>query len=200
MKLTIQHLQKGLKEKREGIEMQTEKGLQSLLNQVDILSEIASSFAVFAKLPIPKYEKFELCLLLRNTVNLYNNTHDVNVDIKTDDGKFYVMGDEQLMGSIFTNLIINSIQSLPHNKKAKVEINLSRIEAVVLIEIKDNGDGIPEHIADKIFLPNFSTKDTGSGIGLAVAKRGVEHAGGKIWFKTVVNEGTSFFIELPLVM
>jgi len=50
-----------------------------------------------------------------------------------------------------------------------------------------------------VFLANFSTKDTGSGIGLALAKRGVEHAGGRIWFETVIGVGTTFFIEIPLV-
>ena len=69
----------------------------------------------------------------------------------------------------------------------------------VLIEVADNGSGIPENIKDKVFIPNFSTKYTGSGIGLAVAKRGVEHAGGRIWFETQSDIGTSFFIELPML-
>ncbi|MDX5435653.1 MAG: HAMP domain-containing histidine kinase, partial [Pontibacter sp.] len=62
----------------------------------------------------------------------------------------------------------------------------------------DNGSGIPKEIEGKVFIPNFSTKYTGSGIGLAVAKRGIENAGGKIWFKTEEGKGTTFFIQLPL--
>ena len=52
----------------------------------------------------------------------------------------------------------------------------------------------------QVFLPNFTTKHTGSGIGLALAKRGIEHANGSIWFETVEGIGTSFFVEMPLVI
>jgi signal transduction histidine kinase len=69
----------------------------------------------------------------------------------------------------------------------------------ILISVTDNGVGIPDNIAGKVFLPNFSTKFSGSGIGLALAKRGVEHAGGRIWFETQTLVGTTFFIELPLL-
>ncbi|HWZ22197.1 MAG TPA: ATP-binding protein, partial [Cytophagaceae bacterium] len=199
MKLKIQHLQRSWKEKSENVELQTEKGLQSLLDQVNILSEIASSFSAFAKMPIPKTEHFDLSEVLKSTVNLYNNTHDVHVDIKVEDGAFIIEGDEQLMGAIFTNLIINAIQSVPDERKPKVELFLSKIKNMVIVEIKDNGIGILDSIKNNVFLPNFSTKETGSGIGLAVAKRGVEHAGGRIWFETKVGEGTSFFMEIPLV-
>ena len=67
-----------------------------------------------------------------------------------------------------------------------------------MIKVHDNGKGIPESIRDRIFMPNFSTKFTGSGIGLAVARRGIEHAGGRIWFESEVNVGTTFYIELPV--
>ena len=77
-------------------------------------------------------------------------------------------------------------------------MKLKKVDHFVRIEIKDNGSGIPEDIRDKVFVPNFSTKQSGSGIGLAVAKRGIEHAGGKIWFESQVGVGTSFFIQLEL--
>jgi two-component system nitrogen regulation sensor histidine kinase NtrY len=58
--------------------------------------------------------------------------------------------------------------------------------------------GISEEVRAKMFVPNFTTKVGGSGIGLAVAKRGIESAGGRIWFDTREGEGTTFYIELPL--
>ncbi len=199
MKLKIQHLQRSWKENNENVVLQTEVGLQSLLDQVNILNEIASSFSAFAKMPIPKTEHFDILEVLKSTLNLYNNNHDVHVDSKVEEGAFTVEGDGQLMGAIFTNLIINAIQAVPSERKPKVDISLSRSANNVVIEIKDNGAGISDTISENVFLPNFSTKETGSGIGLAVAKRGVEHAGGRIWFETKVGEGTSFFIEIPLV-
>ena len=67
-----------------------------------------------------------------------------------------------------------------------------------LVSIKDNGPGIDEEIREKVFLPSFSTKSEGSGIGLSIAKHGIEQSGGQIWFETEKDKGTTFFIELPL--
>jgi two-component system nitrogen regulation sensor histidine kinase NtrY len=200
MKLTIQHLQRGWKEHPETMEDKTRKSLESLLDQVNILSEIASSFSAFAKMPIPKSERIEVGDILRSTVLLYNNNNDEHVVLKADPAKKYpCIGDGQLLSAIFTNLIINAIQSVPVDKHPQVLIEVSSTGDLVNISISDNGVGISESIRDKVFLPNFSTKDTGSGIGLAVAKRGIEHAGGRIWFETKLLVGTTFFIELPLI-
>ncbi|HEY8399964.1 MAG TPA: ATP-binding protein [Cytophagaceae bacterium] len=198
MKLTIQHLQRNLKEEREDIKTQTERVLTTLLDQINNLDEIATSFSAFAKMPVPKNELYEITSILKSTINLHNNSHEVNVELEMPEEKLPVMGDGPLMSRIFTNLIINGIQSVPHNRTPKIKVSLTKQDKKVLIQIRDNGAGIPENIRNKVFIPNFSTKFSGSGIGLAVAKRGVEHAGGRIWFETQEGEGTSFYIELPV--
>jgi signal transduction histidine kinase len=65
--------------------------------------------------------------------------------------------------------------------------------------VKDNGEGIPEETRAKIFVPNFTTKTSGTGLGLAMCKSIVEQAGGNIWFNTETNQGTTFFVQLPLL-
>lgn len=197
MKLTLQHLSRRLRGKHEDDEL--EKPINSLLQQVDTLNDIASSFSSFAKMPIPEHEHYEFSAVLRNTVNLHRSTENVTIDLKMPDHPVYTIGDEQLMGRIISNIIINAIQA-KEGETLKIEVILSEMKAMrLLLEIKDNGPGIDESIHSKIFIPNFSTKETGSGIGLAIAKHGVEHAGGKIWFETELEAGTSFFIELPTV-
>jgi signal transduction histidine kinase len=62
--------------------------------------------------------------------------------------------------------------------------------------VKDNGTGIPPDRIDKIFMPNFTTKSTGMGLGLAMVKNIVENAGGQIWFETSQNIGTTFYVSL----
>ena len=95
--------------------------------------------------------------------------------------------------------MLNAIQAVPKSRKAQILIHIFLEQSQsVRIEIRDNGMGIPAEIQTKVFMPNFSTKFTGSGIGLSLAKRGIEHAGGKIWFETAEGEGTCFFIDLPL--
>ncbi|HNA58080.1 MAG TPA: HAMP domain-containing sensor histidine kinase, partial [Chitinophagales bacterium] len=63
----------------------------------------------------------------------------------------------------------------------------------------DNGRGIGDEEKDKVFVPNFTTKSSGMGIGLAMTKNIVEGAGGYIWFESTVSVGTTFYIEFPLM-
>jgi signal transduction histidine kinase len=197
MKLTLQHLQRTLlnNEIKNPI---LERSLNTLLEQVETLSDIASSFSSFAKMPVPKEEVFDIVQVLRQTIDLYRTNENVIITTDIPALPCYVKADDQLMGRIFTNLILNGIQSVPNSRTAELNIWLKVKNGFATIEIQDNGSGIPKSVQEKIFVPNFSTKYSGSGIGLAVAKRGVEHAGGSIWFETEEDYGTSFYIKLPL--
>lgn len=199
MKLSIQHLQRAMADDRDDIKELLKRSLNNLLSQVDTLSDIATSFSAFAKMPIPINEPFEIGELLLQTVDFYNNLEKGYVKLDKPKEKYMVLSDSQLMGRIISNLILNALQSVPNDRIPQIDIRLSYSDLKVLIEVKDNGNGIPDNIKEKVFIPNFSTKYNGSGIGLAVSKRGVEHAGGRIWFETSVELGTSFFIELPVI-
>ena len=149
-------------------------------------------------MPIPEHERYELTQVLKNAVSLHDAQKNLYIDLQIKEEPVYTVGDEQLMGRIINNLLLNAIQAMDGSNKQQVYVTLLRVSArKVRLEVKDNGVGIADEIHNKIFIPNFSTKETGSGIGLAIAKHGVEHAGGKIWFETELGRGTSFFIELP---
>jgi len=199
MKLTLQHLQMRIERENPDLQKLTSKPFETLLAQIDLLSDIATSFSNFAKMTTPKNEIFDVSETLRQTLQLYESDEKVHLIRILEKGKFLVQGDKQMMTQIFTNIILNAIQAVPMGKEAEICVSLYRDGGFVHIEIRDNGLGIPLEVQNKVFLPNFSTKFTGSGIGLALAKRGIEHVGGKIWFETKINEGTCFFIELPLV-
>ncbi len=197
MKLTLQHLQRIFSLEKP----QLLNSINSMIGQIDTLSDIATSFASFANMPIPKNERFDMAQVVKETVTLYENNENAAINLAIPEGAYWVMGDRKLTGRIITNLIINGIQAVPHDKTPQIAINLRTLgKEKVIVEVKDNGSGIPEEIGQKVFLPNFTTKHTGSGIGLALAKRGIEHANGSIWFETEEGKGTSFFIEMPLVI
>ncbi len=199
MKLTIQHLQRTTYRNVPNGE-RINKTFDSLIDQIDNISDIATSFSDFAKMPLPKNELFEITTVLEKAANLYSEDRKIilNSDIQAKD--VYVMGDRQLTGRIITNLIINGIQSVPTNRQPEITLKLHTDEGSVYIEVKDNGVGIPENIRNRVFLPNFTTREHegGTGLGLAIAKRGVEHAGGAIWFESEEDCGSSFFISLPI--
>jgi signal transduction histidine kinase len=112
--------------------------------------------------------------------------------------ELFVMGDEQLMGRSFSNIILNAIQSEIPGVQLVVNISIERIRDKCLIRISDNGRGITAEIADQVFVPHFTTKKSGSGLGLAIVKQGIEQLGGRIWFETTPGKGTTFYIELPI--
>ena len=199
MKLSLQYLQKAISEKRPNTEQLIEKISHTLITQINILSDIATSFSSFTSMPEPKQEPVDVALALRKSADLHNDPATAVVDTKFDADEAVVMADESLLVRTFNNLLLNAIQAVPANRKPFIRISLTKeADHKVLIAIKDNGNGIPEEIRGKVFIPNFSTKYTGSGIGLAVAKRGIENAGGQIWFETEEGKGTTFYISLPL--
>ncbi len=198
MRLSLQHLNRRLDSLLEHPQREkVNQSFQSLLGQVETLSDIATTFSAFAKMPIPRQDKFDFTAMVRRVVNLFQNNSEKGIALNLPKETVWIEGDEQLMQRTLNNLIINGQQAVPDTHKAQISIKLSASPTHVLLQVKDNGSGIPAAIQQKVFVPNFSTKNSGSGLGLAIAKRGVEHAGGKIWFETEEDVGTTFYIDLP---
>ncbi|MCJ8165273.1 ATP-binding protein [Pontibacter sp. E15-1] len=199
MKLSLQYLQKVIAEKRPNAEQMINKISHTLITQINILSDIATSFSSFTNMPEPRAERMDVAAALHKAADLHNDPATAQIRKCIPDQEAIVLADEGLMVRTFNNLLLNAIQSVPAARKPQITVTLAvQGSSEVLISIKDNGSGIPEEIRGKVFIPNFSTKYTGSGIGLAVARRGIENAGGKIWFETEEGKGTTFFISLPL--
>ncbi|QCR24802.1 HAMP domain-containing sensor histidine kinase [Pontibacter sp. SGAir0037] len=200
MKLSLQYLQKAIAEKKPNTEQLIDKISHTLITQINILSDIATSFSNFTSMPEPKAEPMNLAAALQQAADLHNDpaTAVILKDIPAEE--VIVLGDESLIVRTFNNLLLNAIQAVPASRKPhlKVALEVQQEGRTALVTIKDNGSGIPAEIRNKVFIPNFSTKYTGSGIGLAVAKKGIESAGGQIWFDTEEGKGTTFFISLPL--
>jgi signal transduction histidine kinase len=201
MKLSLQYLQKAINERRPNAEELIGRISQTLITQIDVLSDIATSFSTFTNLPTMRPERLDVGAVLRHCTDLFRQQDgDENgaLNLVLPPGECVVFADESLLVRTFNNLLLNAKQAVPPGRAARQEVTLRCEAKKATITIADNGTGIADDVRDKIFRPNFTTKATGSGIGLAVAKRGIESAGGSIWFETVEGEGTTFFIELPL--
>lgn len=202
MKLTLQHLLRlqsigSLEDPK-----MLKKPIETLIHQVDTLSDIATSFSTFAKMPLPQNEEINFRVVLGEVLELYKNREDVIFTFQdgvSESPEIFIMGDPKLFGRVISNLIINGIQAVDPSKKAEISVKITTSNGSLILEIRDNGKGIPDDHREKIFIPNFSTKSDGSGLGLAIAKRGVETAGGNIWFETQVGIGTSFYLSFPLL-
>jgi two-component system nitrogen regulation sensor histidine kinase NtrY len=199
MKLSVQHLQHSYKEQRPGWDKNIERMTQTMIEQIDTLAHIASEFSNFAKMPRANNEKINIADTISNVVALYNETDNCKIEFNAAENNLFVFADREQLQRVFNNLIKNAIQSVPETREGNILITLEKSNNTVLIKIQDNGSGISDEMKDKIFTPNFTTKSTGMGLGLAMVKSIIENSGGSIWFETTVDEGTAFFISLPLI-
>lgn len=195
MKLSVQHLQRTFKDKGYAEDSNVDRITSTLIQQIDTLSNIATAFSNFAKMPQPLPVKIDLQKLITQVVSLYKE--GVDVDFQLEEITYYVLADKDQLIGVFSNLLQNAVQSIPADRKGKISISLRRESGFIVVEIADNGIGIPEDQRDKIFTPNFTTKSSGMGLGLAFVRNIVEDASGEVWFTSIYKSGSRFFVSFP---
>ena len=200
MKLSLQHLQRIYDPSDPQSKEKIDRVASSIIEQIDALTKIANEFANFAKMPKPNEENLNLVPLLENVILVFSQEVDMEISVQTNEPQVWILADKDLMIRVFNNLIKNAIQSIPPDRNGKIEVILKSVQNKLTIEVRDNGRGIPVAARRKMFVPYFTTKSTGTGLGLAIVKQIVEMHHGSIWYDTVEESGTSFWIELPRVI
>lgn len=198
MKLNIQHLQRAKGKNKEYNEF-LERATATLIEQIDNLSNIATEFSNFAKIPLARNQVFVLAEQLQKVIDLYETHNRAHIEFHPGNCKnLKVNADREQLSRAIINLIKNSIQSIPDEKIGIIKITLERQNQMVVVAIADNGTGIPKDLQNKLFSPSFTTKTSGMGLGLSIVKNIVENFSGKIWFETEPGKGTTFFFEIPI--
>jgi len=197
MKLTLQQMEQSLRT-GDWNNDKSRKSVDVLLRQVEILNAIASSFSLFARMPAPSPQRLDLVNLLSETTSLFVSNVDAEVSFVGPPGPCWVYVDPTSLGRSLSNILINATQAGAVDRKLNISVTVTPMGEKVVIAIRDNGIGIPLHHQERIFQPQFTTKENGSGLGLTMARQIVSQAGGRIWFESTPGEGTTFFLELPL--
>jgi two-component system nitrogen regulation sensor histidine kinase NtrY len=199
LKLGVQLLEKSWREQDVNFEKKFEKFNKSFIEQIDSLSTIASEFSNFAKMPDTKLEKIRLLPILEKTKDTFLDTPNTTIYIVDQTSKeIVILGNKDQLLMTFNNLVKNAIEATVDSRACVITINISNDKDTVWIEITDNGKGIEETLQQKMFVPNFTTKSSGTGLGLAFVKQAVENADGTINFRSVINTGTTFYLSFPL--
>jgi len=196
MKLSIQYLQRAIDSGDPNIDQLAKRVARTLEEQIENLSSIATAFSSFAKMPKAQNEIINLNELLKSIADLFNGEDKVTIAFTSDSESPLIFADKNQMVSVFNNLVKNAMQSIPENRKGFVDIHVEEETGWVKVSISDNGTGIPVQLQDKVFVPNFTTKSSGTGLGLAITKQMVDGAGGRIWFESAENVGTTFYVLL----
>lgn len=197
MKLNIQYLEKAWIEGGEDFDKKLHRIALNLTEQIDSLSDIASQFSRFAEMELIKPEAIPLKELLTNTIDLFLIDNRIHFETSFPDEEIYILADRNQFVRILNNLLKNAVQSLSNSETGEIKVSLfTHIDHVVL-QITDNGCGIPENEQAQVFEPRFTTKTGGMGLGLALVKRMTENAKGSIRLESKENFGTKFILQFP---
>jgi signal transduction histidine kinase len=200
MKLNVQQLFKSWNDKVPGFDKLLERFTRNQIEYIDDLSSIATAFSAFAKMPVTTPVEVNILDQIRITLELFKNTDNVTFRVHWPrENKIIVYADKEQLNGVFSNLIKNGIQSVPAGQEGLITLNPDVKGDKVVVSVTDNGTGIPDALRKNLFTPNFTTKSSGMGLGLSIAKKYIESANGRIWFESEVGKGSVFYFELPVM-
>jgi signal transduction histidine kinase len=197
MKLSVQHLLRAYQLNPETVGPLIQRVSHTLIEQIEGLTKIADEFAHFAKMPKAKLERVLLNDIVKSVLDLYRNQAD-HTQLKLDlpEESLFVKVDKDQLIRVFNNLITNALQAIPDGREGRINVQIEKVKRKVKISISDNGSGIPVELQHQVFYPNFTTKSSGTGIGLSLSRKIIEQFDGEIYFETRNNVGTTFYIDL----
>ncbi|WP_268848324.1 sensor histidine kinase [Flavobacterium aestivum] len=197
MRLTVQSFQRKFSPEDPNIKQKLNDFAESLIQQIDTMSSVASAFSNFASMPAQQNEVLNVVEVVELTLDIFNEDYIV---FECSENEIISKIDRTQLIRIITNLVKNAIQSIPEDQETKmVLVTIKKIANEVVIAIKDNGTGIDPHHVANIFEPKFTTKNSGMGLGLGIIKNIIENYKGTITFETKFGSGTIFTVTLPII-
>ncbi len=204
MKLSLQHLQRSFLTYTQADSKRFadlfDRTTSTLVKEIDSLAHIANEFASFARMPSRIVERLDLVEVMREAATLMRAEADDRTlfDMQLPDGPLVVEADRKELKRIYINLLKNALEAMSEKRAGTITVRARRDGNFVHSAVSDTGCGIAPELREKIFAPSFSTKTSGAGLGLAIARRSIEALNGTIGFETREPGGTVFYIRLPL--
>jgi nitrogen fixation/metabolism regulation signal transduction histidine kinase len=173
--------------------------VNAILGQVRLLRQISAEFSSFASSPTPRPEPADVAALVEEVVAPYLSglAGRIVIEVGAERG-ITAMVDRTLFGRALTNIIENALHAMPGTGRLVIDVSRSEPDRTATVQITDTGVGMDREALDKIFEPYFSTKTTGTGLGLTIAKRNVELNGGQIRVESQRGVGTTVMLTVPL--
>ena len=197
MKLTIQNFERKFDPTDPEIRDKVKHLSRTLVDQIDLVATVASAFSQFAQLPEKNNEIFDLNKEIKNIINVFS---DEKIYFHSNRDIIMIEMDKIYLSRIITNLVANSRQAKHDDRDNIINLDVEQRQKRVIITVDDNGTGIPEELYDRIFEPNFTSKTSGTGLGLTMVRKMVEDYKGEISVKSELGKGSTFTISLPTNM
>ncbi|UOE38483.1 sensor histidine kinase [Chryseobacterium oryzae] len=194
MKLTIQNFERKFDPEDPNVRERVKQMSKTMVDQIDVIATVASAFSEFAKLPEKNNETINLNAEVEDILRVFN---DDQIFIHANKNNIMMTIDKVFLSRIITNLVTNAKQAVSDERELIINVDLEQHQRRVIISVQDNGIGIPEDMFERIFEPNFTSKNSGMGLGLSMVRKMVEDYKGEISVKSEVGKGTTFTITLP---
>lgn len=173
--------------------------IQTIKKRSQGLIRFVQDFRNLTHIPKPKIEEIDVSCLLNELLTLLKyeiESNNIKVTVRIDPETLTINADKELIEQVLINLIKNAIQAFDEQTNKLVELSAYVDEkSRPVISVKDNGNGIDDEALEKIFIPFFTTKKTGSGIGLSLSRQIMRQHQGMLGVKTKLDEGTEFFLR-----
>ncbi len=198
MRLTVQSFQRKFDCNDPDVDQKVAEYTNTLLQQIDTLSSIASAFSTYAKMPAQQDETLNVVKISKLALDIFNEDY---IYFFSDEEEVRARFDRTQLIRVVTNLVKNSIQSIEQKNPAepRIEVIVETDHTFVNIMVTDNGIGVPEENKNCIFEPQFTTKSSGMGLGLGMVKNIVETYGGTITLDSS-EEKTIFKVSFPAML
>lgn len=173
--------------------------VEKIGNGVSALDAIVGNLLDFTKDVCPVSRRVELVSLVEETISDFRAVHageNLTITIESGSKKLFACLDPHLFKQVVLNLVKNAIQAQPGGGKIRLKIENGGSSSVVL-RVEDNGPGIPDDHFGRLFTPFFTTKASGTGLGLATVKKLVELHGGRVSAENKPGGGAAFTVEIP---
>jgi two-component system sensor histidine kinase HydH len=169
---------------------------EAIISEINIMNEVISELLAFAKPTVLNRKKIDLNHLLKEVVETTGRNNEA-VEVSLDlEEKLTIEADEVLLRQALSNICINAFEAMPEG--GTFQLKLKRLNKKAEIYVSDTGQGIPDVIVKKIFLPFYTTKEKGIGMGLALVQKIIVHHGGTISVNSLEGSGSTFVITLPV--
>ena len=197
MRLTVQSFQRKFDPSDPDVRQKMKDYSETLIQQIDTMSAVASAFSNFASMPAQQNETLNVVNVVDLAMDIFNEEYIV---FESDSPEIISKIDRTQLIRIITNLVKNAIQAIPENQQTKsIIVTVKKDQNNVLITVADNGIGIQPKDISRIFEPKFTTKSSGMGLGLGIIKNIIENYKGTITFETEFGKGTTFTVSLPII-
>jgi signal transduction histidine kinase len=196
MRLTVQSFQRKFDVNDPNLKQKINDYSETLIQQIDTMSSVASAFSNFASMPAQQNETLNVVEVVELTMDIFNEDF---VCFTAEEKEIISIIDRTQLIRVITNLVKNAIQSIPEiQEKKMVLVAIKRELNQVIITVSDNGIGIAPEDFNRIFEPKFTTKSSGMGLGLSIIKNIIENYNGSITVASQKEKGTTFRVSLPI--